>query len=496
MEPSTSTPGSPSSSGDGYQSSRAVQHLLSNSPRISHAATQTPSIEASRDLEQQPQQQQQQQHAPNASSSAPSTASTSVNSYSAYYRQQQQADATPDADMQASSNPSSQKPSIPERSSSPASASTPNSASANAPASSVAEALSRAQQALDKVESSLESIDQLPSARPASESRFTTALSTARTVAAVGVFTAALLTSHAFGLIVQWISAVLCGAGIAVWGYRKGSLSQSGAVAAAAVGLSTLGCSLRLGLTLLAFFFSSSKLTQYKEEMKSGLDDQAKKGGQRDWIQVLCNALVPTALAITYGVLAGCVDVPLGPLPSLEAWRAKAVTALMGGFLGYYACCCGDTWASELGPLSADTPCLITTMRPVRKGTNGGVTLLGLSASILGGAFIGATFYTAAVVSPTLFIFEQQHMIAIEQWKLIPLGLMAGLLGSVLDSVLGATVQYSGYNSSTDRVTSKPGPNVQHISGLPLLSNNAVNAVSASVTAVVTALAALKAFGF
>lgn len=49
--------------------------------------------------------------------------------------------------------------------------------------------------------------------------------------------------------------------------------------------------------------------------------------------QVFCNALVPTILAIVYGVLAGCVDVPLGPLPSLEPWRAKAVTALMGGFL-------------------------------------------------------------------------------------------------------------------------------------------------------------------
>lgn len=132
----------------------------------------------------------------------------------------------------------------------------------------------------------------------------------------------------------------------------------------------------------------------------------------------------------------------------------------------------------------------------LQQGTNGGVTLLGLSASILGGAFIGATFYAAAVVSPTLFIFEQQHMAAIEQWKLIPLGLVAGLVGSVLDSVLGATLQYSGYNAATGRVTSRPGPEVQHISGLPWLSNNAVNAVSASTTAIITALAALKAFGF
>lgn len=238
----------------------------------------------------------------------------------------------------------------------------------------------------------------------------------------------------------------------------------------------------------------------------------------------------------------------------------------MGAFLGYYSCCCGDTWASELGPLSRDPPRLITSMRlvrfaplcadtrpgqkycithaqacehalltfphvmhlryggsshapewrcmgcetggpikpyysllagaQVRRGTNGGVTLLGLCASIAGGAFMGLAFYVAGLVSPTLFIFEHQHMAAIEQWRLIPLGLMAGLVGSVTDSVLGATLQYSGYNTATGRVTSTPGHGVQHIAGRPLLSNNLVNFLSASLTAALTALAALKVFGF
>lgn len=126
------------------------------------------------------------------------------------------------------------------------------------------------------------------------------------------------------------------------------------------------------------------------------------------YLQVLCNSAVPTMLCVAYGAMAGCVDLPLGAVPSIEPWRADILTLLMGGFLGYYACCCGDTWASELGVLSTDQPRLITNMQPVRRGTNGGVTLLGLSASIAGGLFMGLVFYMAAIMSPTLWVFDAQ----------------------------------------------------------------------------------------
>lgn len=71
------------------------------------------------------------------------------------------------------------------------------------------------------------------------------------------------------------------------WGFSRQSLSKSGALAALFVGCGTLGCSLRFGATLIAFFLSSSKLTQYKEEVKEGLEEGgSKKGGQRNWKQV------------------------------------------------------------------------------------------------------------------------------------------------------------------------------------------------------------------
>ena len=55
-------------------------------------------------------------------------------------------------------------------------------------------------------------------------------------------------------------------------------------------------------------------------------------------------------------------------------------------------------------------------------------------------------------------------------------------MGSFIDSLLGATLQFSGFDQDTGLVTGKPGPRVLRIAGLPLMSNDAVNLVSAAIT--------------
>lgn len=136
-----------------------------------------------------------------------------------------------------------------------------NDISVTTPAS-LEQALARAQQALALAETSLDTIEKLPSATP--QKPDSPLLKLSRDVIVMGGLSTMLVASHAFGLAVQLSAAVSVSTAIAWWGYNRSSLAKSGAVAALLVGTGTLGCSLRFGFTLLAFFISCSKLTQYK----------------------------------------------------------------------------------------------------------------------------------------------------------------------------------------------------------------------------------------
>jgi len=71
----------------------------------------------------------------------------------------------------------------------------------------------------------------------------------------------------------------------------------------------------------------------------------------------------------------------------------------------------------------------------------------------------------------------------VSQLPVVLSGGIAGLFGSVFDSFLGATIQYTGYSERLGKVQNKPAAGVRHIFGVDIL-DNAVNFVSSLITAI------------
>ena len=99
------------------------------------------------------------------------------------------------------------------------------------------------------------------------------------------------------------------------------------------------------------------------------------------------------------------------------------------------ACCNGDTWSSEIGSVvSRSEPIHIITWKKVPRGTNGGVSLIGLLASILGGSLVGMSFYLGIYMGSSPIAFNNAPC----QYYVIIIGGLAGLFGSLIDSLLGS----------------------------------------------------------
>ena len=247
----------------------------------------------------------------------------------------------------------------------------------------------------------------------------------------------------------QLIIGFFLAAIIAYLAYRVRSLVRSGAFAALIVGAVIFGLGgLSWAILLLTFFITSSGLSRAFKNRKREANEKYAKGGRRDAGQVFGNGGIATLFAALHFFFPEAAWPWLGFAASLAAVNA-------------------DTWATELGVLNPTAPRLITDLRKVvEKGTSGGVSLVGTLASLAGAGVIGLL---AAILAPTGI-----------DWGIFLWVTVAGLLGALFDSLLGATVQAIYYcpacQKETERFpTHSCGTETTQIRGWKWLDNDWVN---------------------
>ena len=257
-------------------------------------------------------------------------------------------------------------------------------------------------------------------------------------------------------ILIGFLLATLIG--ILAW--RAGSLSRSGALAAALTGGLIFGFGgFPWTMLLLTFFITSSVLSRLFNKQKVGLSEKYSKGNQRDWAQVLANGGLGALLAVIFYIL-----------PQQDwIWLA---------FAGAMAAVNADTWSTELGVMSNILPRLITNGKIVERGTSGGITLTGTLAALGGAALVAIV----AVSFPP-------YLLWLPRWGIIVFG---GLIGSLFDSVLGASVQAIYWCPTCKKETERHplhtcGSPTEQLRGWHWMNNDVVNFACSLMGAIVVA---------
>lgn len=176
-------------------------------------------------------------------------------------------------------------------------------------------------------------------------------------------------------------------------------------------------------MPLLAVFVLTYVATKIGRAKKERLGTAESKRG-RNASQVAANlGAASLAASFPYGALK---PNPL-LMPSLAAIAAfAAMTAL--------AEAAADTVSSEIGQVFGGEPRMITTFKRVAKGSDGGITLAGTLAGALAALLVMVAGFAAT---------QSGHFLG--AWVSICLGTIAGTLGLLFDSVLGAMFERRGW---------------------------------------------------
>lgn len=240
---------------------------------------------------------------------------------------------------------------------------------------------------------------------------------------------------------------------VSTMAYLARLLSAGGAIAATVIGASAMVGGAGWVVLLLFFFVTSSAISRWRgPERERLVGSLIEKGNRRDVVQVLANGAVFAIAAI------------LSTAGDVRTWQAVGAGAIVAATV--------DTWSTEVGTVIGGTPRLILTGRQVPPGTSGGVTIAGSVAGI------AAAVLAAYVMSSMDWVVPVHAVVS------------GGIAGSLVDSVIGATVQERRWcatcDMQTERRTHSCGTPTVHRGGIRGWNNDIVNLMSTITGAAVT----------
>lgn len=245
----------------------------------------------------------------------------------------------------------------------------------------------------------------------------------------------------------------LTAAVIALLAWRARALAISGAIAACILGgVTVAGGGWNWGALLILFFVTSTALSKIADRKKPGHGDIAARGSRRDAVQVLANGGIPGLFAL------------LNWVEPRSVWYIAFAAAL--------AAAAADTWATEIGAFSPHAPRLITSFATVEPGRSGAISRYGTLGSASGALLMGVA--AGALASDAIS----------REWTLVLVAATGGFAGSLIDSLLGATLQAIYRCPRCDKLVEisvhSCGTRTELAHGFRFMTNDVVNALAVS----------------
>lgn len=205
----------------------------------------------------------------------------------------------------------------------------------------------------------------------------------------------------------QLIIAFFLASGISIISYYLKLLSLSGAAAAFFLAFLIFGFGGWMWtVPIFTFFILSSFLSKLRAKKNISASKHFEKQEQRDYLQVLANGGAGGILVIFF-YLTG-------------------MNIFYIAFVSLLAAVCADTWGTEIGTIMKTKTYNILSFKEIEQGLSGGISVIGLTGSLLG----------AFVIALSSIAWINFNIVSY-----ICLITLAGFLGSIFDSVLGASIQ-------------------------------------------------------